>query len=82
MRRMRSVCSGVVGSTTTRWKRRSRAASDSMSVRYSSKVVAPIICSSPRASAGLRMLAVSRLPWVEPAPTMVWTSSMKSSVCF
>ncbi|CDC98663.1 putative uncharacterized protein [Alistipes sp. CAG:268] len=51
-----------------------------MSVRYSSSVVAPMVCSSPRASAGLRMLAVSRLPWVDPAPTIVWISSMKTIV--
>src|SRR3712207_9545964 len=31
------------------WKRRSRAASGSMWRRYSSIVVAPIICTSPRA---------------------------------
>ena len=80
LRRICRVCSGLVGSTSTRWKRRSRAVSLSMLVRYSSKVVAPMVCSSPRARAGLRMLAVSRLPCVEPAPTIVWISSMKRIV--
>jgi hypothetical protein len=36
---------------------RSRAASRSMYLRYSSSVVAPMHCSSPRASGGLRMFA-------------------------
>jgi hypothetical protein len=35
------------------WKRRSSAASCSMYLRYSSSVVAPMVCSSPRESAGL-----------------------------
>jgi hypothetical protein len=42
--------------TNTGWKRRSSAASFSMCLRYSSSVVAPTQCSSPRASAGLSML--------------------------
>ncbi len=62
------------------WKRRSSAASASNEVRYSSSVVAPMACTSPRARAGLRMLAVSRPPWVDPAPTMVCISSMKMIV--
>ena len=37
----------------TGWKRRSSAASDSMYLRYSSNVVAPMHCRSPRASSGL-----------------------------
>ena len=80
LRRIWSVTSGVVGSTSTFWKRRSSAASVSMFSRYSSSVVAPMVCNSPRARAGLRMLAVSRLPCVEPAPTMVWISSMNTIV--
>ena len=40
--------SSTVGSpTVTGWKRRSSAASFSMCLRYSSSVVAPIVCSSP-----------------------------------
>ena len=45
--------------TNTGWKRRARAASFSMCLRYSSSVVAPTQCSSPRASAGLSMLEAS-----------------------
>ena len=45
--------------TTTGWKRRSSAASFSMCLRYSSSVVAPIVCSSPRASIGLSMFDAS-----------------------
>src|SRR5699024_11530883 len=51
------------------WKRRSSAASFSIS-RYSFKVVAPITCNSPRASAGFIILPASiwELSAV-PAPT-------------
>ena len=45
------------------------AASLSMCLRYSSSVVAPITCSSPRDSAGFRMLAASTDEPAEPAPT-------------
>ena len=48
--------------TNTCWKRRSRAASFSMYLRYSSRVVAPIRRSSPRASMGLIMLPASMAP--------------------
>ncbi|MNQ20986.1 hypothetical protein D3C85_340860 [compost metagenome] len=65
-------------STSTFWKRRSRAASFSMYLRYSSSVVAPMQCSSPRASAGLSMLPASSAPSALPAPTMVCSSSMKT----
>jgi hypothetical protein len=46
--------------------------------RYSSRVVAPIIRSSPRASIGLSMLpaSIEESP-VAPAPTTVCSSSMK-----
>ena len=64
-------------STTTFWKRRSRAPSFSKLVRYSSKVVAPIHWISPRARAGLKMLDASIEPEELPAPTIVWISSMK-----
>ena len=49
-----------------------------MFFRYSSSVVAPIMCSSPRASAGLSMLPASIAPSAAPAPTTVWISSMKT----
>ena len=51
------MVSSTVGSpTNTGWKRRSSAASFSTYLRYSSSVVAPMQCSSPRASAGLSRL--------------------------
>ena len=62
-------------STCTFWKRRSSAASFSMCWRYSSRVVAPTQCSSPRARAGLSMLPASMAPSALPAPTMVCSSS-------
>ena len=64
--------------TKTCWNRRSRAASFSMCLRYSSSVVAPTSRSSPRASIGLSMLPASIVPSpVAPAPTTVCSSSMK-----
>ena len=70
------VSSTVGSSTITGWKRRSRAASFSMYLRYSSSVVAPMQCSSPRASIGLSRLPASIAPSALPAPTMVCSSSM------
>ena len=63
--------------TSTGWKRRSRAASFSTYLRYSSRVVAPTTRSSPRASMGFSMLEASTAPSAPPAPTMVCISSMK-----
>ena len=58
------MVSSTEGSPTyTGWKRRSRAASFSMYLRYSSSVVAPIMRSSPRASIGLSMLPASMAPF-------------------
>ena len=71
------VSSGVVGSRMIFWKRRSSAPSFSMYSRYSSRVVAPMHWSSPRARAGLKRLEASMLPGELPAPTMVCSSSMK-----
>ena len=72
------VSSTEGGGTKTCWNRRSRAASFSMYLRYSSRVVAPMSRSSPRASMGLIMLPASMAPSAPPpAPTMVWSSSMK-----
>jgi len=71
--------SSTLGSPTkTCWKRRSRAGSFSIRSRYSSRVVAPIIRSSPRASIGLSMFpaSIEESP-VAPAPTTVCSSSMK-----
>ena len=74
------VASTLGSPTSTFWKRRSSAASFSMYLRYSSSVVAPMQCSSPRASAGLSMLPASIAPSALPAPTMVCSSSMKTMV--
>ena len=70
------VSSTVVGSTMIFWNRRSSAPSFSMYCRYSSSVVAPMHCSSPRESAGLNMLEASSEPDAPPAPTIVCSSSM------
>ena len=50
------------------WKRRSRAASFSTCLRYSSSVVAPMQRNSPRASAGLMRLPAEMAPSAAPAP--------------
>ena len=51
-----------------------------MYVRYSSSVVAPIQCSSPRASIGFSMFPASIAPSVFPAPTIVWSSSTNKMI--
>jgi len=48
-----------------------------MCLWYSSRVVAPTHCSSPRAKAGLSIFEASMAPWAAPAPTTVCNSSMK-----
>src|SRR5207244_1537937 len=64
---MISIASGTLGALTmTGWKRRSRAPSFSMYLRYSSSVVAPIVWISPRDSAGLSMLEASMAPSAAP----------------
>ena len=64
--------SSTVGSLTkTGWNRRARAASFSTCLRYSSRVVAPMQCSSPRARAGFRRFEASIAPSPLPAPTKV-----------
>ena len=69
--------SSTVGSeTNTGWKRRASAASFSTCLRYSSSVVAPMQCSSPRASAGFSRFDASIAPSALPAPTSVCISSM------
>ena len=79
-RRIAMVSSTVGSSTCTGWNRRSRAASFSIYWRYSSSVVAPMQCSSPRASMGFSRLPASMLPSVLPAPTMVCSSSMNRMI--
>ena len=71
------VSSTLGSSTKTFWKRRSSAASFSIYWRYSSNVVAPTQCNSPRAKLGFNKLPASIAPSVLPAPTMVWISSIK-----
>ena len=75
--------SSTLGSPTkTCWKRRSSAGSFSIRSRYSSSVVAPIMCSSPRASIGLSMLPASMAESPPaPAPTTVCSSSMNVMIC-
>ena len=76
------IVSSTVGSVTrTFWKRRSKALSVSIYLRYSSKVVAPIKCNSPRASIGFKRLPASIEPSVLPAPTIVCNSSIKRIIC-
>ena len=74
------VSSTVGSSIITGWKRRSSAASFSMYFLYSSRVVAPMQCNSPRASIGLSRLPASIAPSVLPAPTIVCNSSMKRMI--
>ncbi len=77
-----AIASSTVGSwTMTGWKRRSRAASFSI-CRYSLSVVAPTTCSSPRASAGFKILPASIEPSAAPAPTSRWISSMNKMMFF
>ena len=47
-----------------------------MYLRYSSRVVAPIHRNSPRAIIGLSKFPASIAPWLAPAPTTVWISSI------
>jgi hypothetical protein len=56
------------------------AASFSTCFRYSSSVVAPIVCNSPRASIGLSRFEASIAPSAAPAPTTVCSSSMNSTI--
>ena len=75
------MASSTLGSLIiTGWNRRSSAASFSMYLRYSSSVVAPIRCSSPRESMGFNRLPASMLPSVRPAPTMLCSSSMNKRI--
>ena len=71
------MVSSTVGSETKiGWNRRASAASFSTCLRYSSSVVAPMQCNSPRASAGLSRLDASIAPSALPAPISVCISSM------
>ena len=77
---MTTATSSVGSSTLTTWNRRARAASFSKYFLYSAQVVAAIVRSSPRASAGFRRLAASFCPAAPPAPIIVCASSMKMMI--
>jgi hypothetical protein len=51
-----------------RYLKRSKAASFSIYFWYSSRVVAPIVCNSPRAKAGFKIFEASIAPSAPPAP--------------
>ena len=74
--------SSVGSSTFTTWKRRVSAGSFSMYFLYSAQVVAAIVRSVPRASAGLSRLAASPVPAAPPAPISVCASSMNRMIGF
>ena len=75
-----STAATIASSLMRTWWWFSRALSCSKYFWNSSSVVAPIVRSSPRARAGLRMLAASIAPDDLPAPTSVCISSMKSRI--
>ncbi len=79
-RRIEMVSSTVGSLTKIGWNRRASAASFSTCLRYSSSVVAPTQCSSPRASAGFSRFEASIAPSALPAPTSVCISSMKRMI--
>ena len=65
-------------SIKTSWNLLVNAPSSSIFSLYSSSVVAPIHCTEPLASAGLRMFEASSAPLTPPAPTIVCNSSIKT----
>ena len=71
---------GVGSSTMTIWNLLSRALSVSKYFWYSSRVVDPIVLSSPLARAGFRMFEASIAPEERPAPTRVCISSMNRMI--
>ena len=68
--------------TCTTWKRRVSAGSFSMYFLYSAHVVAAIVRSVPRASAGLSRFAASPVPAAPPAPMSVCASSTNRMIGF
>ena len=76
----RSPSAPLGSSTFTTWKRRVSAASFSKYFLYSAQVVAAIVRSSPRASAGFSRLAASPCPAAPPAPISVCASSMNRMI--
>ena len=79
--RIMAMALPVSGSPTlTVWKRRVSAGSFSKYWRYSAQVVAAMVRSRPRASAGFSRFAASPVPAAPPAPIKVWASSMKRMI--
>ena len=80
------IASSTDGSSThTGWNLLSSAGSFSIYFLYSSIVVAPMVWISPLARKGFMIFAASTAPSAAPAPTIVWSSSMKRitlSFCF
>ena len=75
---MRTATSSEGSSTSTTSKRRLKASSFSMYLRYSAWVVAPMTVMPPRASSGLRRLAAPAAPpW---GSSRTWISSTKRMV--
>ena len=75
------IVSSTDGSSTrTGWKRRSKAGSFSIYLRYSLIVVAPIVLNSPLASIGFNKFPASIEPSVAPAPTTVCNSSINITI--
>ena len=79
-RRIDTVSCTLGSATKIGWNRRASAASFSTCLRYSSSVVAPTQCSSPRASAGFSRFEASIAPSALPAPTSVCISSMNRMI--
>ena len=77
---MSTAAASLGSSTLTTWKRRASAASRSKYFLYSAQVVAAMVRSSPRASAGFKRLAASFWPAWPPAPIIVCASSMKRMI--
>ncbi len=78
---MRTVSSTLGSTSATFWNRRASARSFSICLN-SSNVVEPTTFSAPDASTGFRSVARSIVPpVVAPAPTMLWSSSMKRMGC-
>ena len=70
------VSSSVGSPTVTGLNLLSKALSFSIYFLYSFKVVAPTTCTSPLAKSGFKIFAASTAPSAEPAPTIVWISSI------
>ena len=71
------VSSSVGSPTVTGLNLLSNALSFSIYFLYSFKVVAPTTWTSPLAKSGFSIFAASTAPSAEPAPTIVWISSIK-----